>query len=1091
MNKNIDIMLQYAKDEIRASNALAIIGAGMSSHAGVPLGSQLAPFVWLTLDKNSDVRSKLAEKLGVPDATGKTIIGDDWRRLQDAFAVIAGNQEARLTFQEAFARLDKDRSLHSSPAHNAIARLLHSGTVELAISLNWDTLIEKEWARLYGTSINANVVRLLKPHGDAEDPHGVWILPHEPGYVPDEVVNRVNGLARERPRTVLVVGYSERDETIVERLLSPLSERWRVIRIRPDAAGDNPIPLACEKALPMLADRLCPEPEVPGWTYVTFANLRGLEFAIAGQRLGPADVVACPRLPQANVARQQLEAVHYVEIAAPAGCGKSITVYQVGYDFLRCDWEVLCPSDEFESEQVLLRSASELVAKTVLIVDDAQTFTSQFRVKLSQLASSTRKILITFTDRDAEIPQTIRISNSVAVDALSKAYLKRRDEVLPIVSKLDNHVGERYLDVPIEQRIDEAAKADTPWQFNFILRGGWQHARNEIDALRDLDRADLLLVVLAARQILYLDTAIPVDCLSVYANHLQRESGWVSKCLEVLRKRQATLPEGPLRCPHIRFASVALKCFFRSSEDPEFRSVTGLIGGMICEEGVPLLGISWLLNNLRFADAFRFRPHGLIVTEAVWQNLVARCLKVTDSLDRHHAAFALNALAHWVPCGHKRLALHFDVFGRWLEKVDEKSAYGIATLINDLWNENHDLVHDLVNQVAPNVVAERLAETTREGAYAWGELLGRLALGADEHWRNKFKASLNLKRLIELMESFDIDEVECVSKLTFGVYLYDEEIAFRLLDVGFNAFAAALEKSPLSTWERMQDVIWNVLGHTPRFLRHRKPGKKQKEYSRRIARCLPAERVASDLSCSCQRDWERYGRLLGEWLGEVHKRHYMKIIRYVGLNQLNQVTQGLWATPPRELRLLISTLACDKDCEPARSWVKCHDHEIQEIDPVTTYVAPEAAASVIRRGGRINLFGHNTHDWSLAAYAVARLSDIQTSLAHKAVKSNSESIIEHISRLQAIDCDDLSFFLDVLSKLDAELPQQLLSRVDAETAENHWTMRLKEKTKCIRTVARLVGIANQCQGDIAQLAHRLKKRIPKKFLDAGKDVGSD
>ena len=57
-----------------------------------------------------------------------------------------------------------------------------------------------------------------------------------------------------------------------------------------------------------------------------------------------------------------------------------------------------------------------------------------------------------------------------------------------------------YLATPLEWRIDEAAKSDTPWQFSFVLRGGWMQAREQLNTLRDFDRVDLLFVLLAARQ---------------------------------------------------------------------------------------------------------------------------------------------------------------------------------------------------------------------------------------------------------------------------------------------------------------------------------------------------------------------------------------------------------------------------------------------------------------------------------------------------------------------------------------------------------------------------------------------------------------
>jgi hypothetical protein len=51
-------------------------------------------------------------------------------------------------------------------------------------------------------------------------------------------------------------GYSERDDLVVERLIRPLTDRWRVFRISPTATGEGPIPLPGLRALRFLAEDL-------------------------------------------------------------------------------------------------------------------------------------------------------------------------------------------------------------------------------------------------------------------------------------------------------------------------------------------------------------------------------------------------------------------------------------------------------------------------------------------------------------------------------------------------------------------------------------------------------------------------------------------------------------------------------------------------------------------------------------------------------------------------------------------------------------------------------------------------------------------
>src|SRR5690606_13334883 len=125
----------------------------------------------------------------------------------------------------------------------------------------------------------------------------------------------VESLAKERPRVLLVVGYAERDEAVVRRLISPLEQRWRVFRVGPDAPGAGAIRAPAIDCLTAIADALCPPPEAPDWAFVSFDNQRGLEAAISGERLGPRDVDACPQLPHADSARTALELMNNVDIA--------------------------------------------------------------------------------------------------------------------------------------------------------------------------------------------------------------------------------------------------------------------------------------------------------------------------------------------------------------------------------------------------------------------------------------------------------------------------------------------------------------------------------------------------------------------------------------------------------------------------------------------------------------------------------------------------------------------------------------------------------------------------------------------------------
>ena len=105
------------------------------------------------------------------------------------------------------------------------------------------------------------------------------------------------------------------------------------------------------------------------WIPLSFDNQVGLEHAILGYNLRPSSVNSCPRLPQIKIAKDKLDVAHYVFINGKPGCGKSITAYQLAYDYHKDGWTVYTPSTLLGNDVHL----DVNVGKAVFIVDNAQS----------------------------------------------------------------------------------------------------------------------------------------------------------------------------------------------------------------------------------------------------------------------------------------------------------------------------------------------------------------------------------------------------------------------------------------------------------------------------------------------------------------------------------------------------------------------------------------------------------------------------------------------------------------------------------------------------------------------------------------------
>lgn len=256
-----DAQFAAAVGAIRSYDAVVVVGAGMSAY-GFPTTSQLPALVWQAIDAVPDALAALRTLAG-RGGSAKEILHADPDLLDEAWSLLRAHPPARYVFQGAFAQLDADRE--PSTAHLDLARLIRAGRVECVISFNWDTCLERAYQRSYGIPLPHGV--LFKPHGDAKNPADEWVLPDEAGVVREGVLVRINELS-DRPRTLVVVGYSGSDEAVVEQLLAPLSSRWPVVRIGPSATGDGALTAAADIALAEIVARLGEAPP-RGWRYVT------------------------------------------------------------------------------------------------------------------------------------------------------------------------------------------------------------------------------------------------------------------------------------------------------------------------------------------------------------------------------------------------------------------------------------------------------------------------------------------------------------------------------------------------------------------------------------------------------------------------------------------------------------------------------------------------------------------------------------------------------------------------------------------------------------------------------------------------------
>lgn len=128
--------------------------------------------------------------------------------------------------------------------HSIVCKLLRTGKVSHLISFNWDDLCERAYEEQFNDSIPKVISDKVMPdrpalwklHGDVENLDDEWVFPDEPGRVFNSLIESLNQTIEVNPPShALIVGYSEFEPEVRERLISWLEENVpMVIRVRPN-----------------------------------------------------------------------------------------------------------------------------------------------------------------------------------------------------------------------------------------------------------------------------------------------------------------------------------------------------------------------------------------------------------------------------------------------------------------------------------------------------------------------------------------------------------------------------------------------------------------------------------------------------------------------------------------------------------------------------------------------------------------------------------------------------------------------------------------------------------------------------------------
>lgn len=1104
--------------------AVAVVGAGLSIDARFPLTSGLNVLLWDSLDSDAVGRAEVAHTLGRPDALSKQLVGDEPAAVALAWSALRRRPEGRFRFQAQFAELDRERSALPSPAHDALARLVHAKVIELVVSLNWDTALERAYERLYGVSLPEGI--LHKPHGDAANPKSKWVLPDQPGLITPELLETAKSLASTHARTLLVVGYSSSDAVIVDELIQPLDATWRTIRVGPHAKDEGDLAGQAAVVLTLLAEPIAEALDAAAWHPVTFSGSRGITAAFRGERLTPLDIDACPELVEAELIRHSLLEDHAVVLNGPTGSGKSISAYQALRKLANAGFEVLRLRDDARRRGVRswISDLRLFPWPKVLFIDDAQDLTADAVREFSEHADDQTMILFAGIDHVAGGVRTLRLSSSAAVARLAQWVKDERETAFKETKALDDQVGTHPLDIQFENRIAVAERQPTPWLFFYILTGGWRRIGRELLELRDANRADQLLLAIAVAQIAGVDAGVAKEDLQSWVNVLGRDTSWSDRSLNTLRERRLiNESEGRIRCTHLETAYSIVRWMLHilpttyhptereavpsiSSAPPavpprkaapltlhaspsmpveqireDRESTERLISAALDSSDSPLRGVAWLIGSHVSSDVRDHLRRTRILDGNRYMALATRALDCPADGDIASAANLLTEIVTWAERPEmKQTLLTRDAGLRaWYSAISPENAWALGDLVNAIYHVDKDYAATVSGYCDPALLASLMPKGGWPHSASTGRALDRLCNVGGAPVRSAVQTHLNPADYLQMLHYGD-PELGRMSAYLEHVVSIDHRLAVSLFEEIAPRLARQFSADPVREWNELGSLMIQF-GCGPTFLRGgKRPLRDVARVVRKFIGLLNTGRIAQ----AFEGPTDQWGQLnFGEFISLLAEFDPATLEATVGRMDLERF-EGFLAAATADSR--------GTHFYAALRFSEFRESEIHDIldrlepgwsqlDPLAAGCAPDVGIRALKRGLPLDL-GLDHHHWGLAAFIVNRICQHDPVVASELIEANRGHLRSGLIATNHSDpWEDLAKWTEVCDRVTPGYIDGMIASLPIGAVAG-WGRALRRPDKYHKSrradIAPLVLRAAVLTGHVGDEAAELLKKYP-------------
>ena len=830
-------------------------------------------------------------------------------------------------------------------------------------------------------------------------------------------------------------------------LVSLLAQHPAVIeQFYPELGPQLPRIIAELSALPdRVMTALSASPSTSGkarWIEESFGKARDLGPALLGRPLGPADVGACPELPQVERVWRELEGGFSARLVATAGAGKSVCMLQVAKRAHDKGWRVLRLTDPEVAGLALTNDDRP----TLHVIDDAHLTDTRLLRLAEEEAGSRRWLLSAHTVSDeTALPGAVRIDPAQAVAVIAAGLRADLHETLRTVKRIDDRVGDAIGQESIQDRLAAAEKAGRPWQFCYILGGGWRRARQSAEDARAAE-ADLVLAAAAIRQLATRDAR-------AQAPDLERlfEAGGIAfaqRCAAIdwLVDHRLLLGHEDLRCPHQRLASVLIARILEGQSKGGRDAIGTMLNDVIAAESYPLAGVSTLLTELRMMGEYPTR-WTYLVDKSLLPRLIRRCWDAELPDDRRGAAWLFSELQCYVDDWATTITRGYEVIAAgWLSEPLPGAAYGIGHLIGQIGMKDRVLAQSLIARADPMKVAAAVSQSDTVRACEAASMIKSCMGYRPDDWTQRYLAAVDRQACLDLMRTWPRNHYLSAAGTFCQLFTWDDEaFGLDLIEALIPEIGNELRARPFYSFHELHDMVWHALRLSDPlsiYVGKKGPSARMRAVAGKLAASWTPEGLAAHISAIDRRDFQPATWLL-DFIREVSKRQFEATVALIDWIRIDQTIGDAWGAMYHEIDVFLQVCFQAAAAKAQiRAMVTRNLENTETLSVRLAMLAPDAAVTQLKAGKPVGLASYSHFHWRMSAALVAQLAEAHVDLLEPMIAPHIMVASDQLSRKSQPFFDEPLMFLRLVWQLAPRAFEQIMASIDAAGAEAGWAAAL-------------------------------------------------